>query len=105
MLLSFSKSKAGYQQSGMGARTIVEVLTNIQHIPASARIQAQWRVTCWTVLRFELLDVLVKTGFVRDVPAGELKDSLAPKSMFQRLLAYCALTADKRSLPPSTTPI
>jgi hypothetical protein len=95
----------GYQHSGMGTRTTVESLTNIQHIPTSACIEAQWRMARRAILRFELFDVLVETRFMGYVAAGELKNPLAAKCVFQRLLAYCTLAADECPLPPCPTAV
>jgi hypothetical protein len=89
----------------LGARTTVEFLTNVQHIPPSACIQAQWRIARRAVLRLELLDVLVEARFVGHMAARELQYPLTAKGMLQRLFTHRALAADKRPLPPCTTSV
>ena len=105
ILLSFSKGEVWHQRSGMGARTTVEFLTNVQHIASSARVQAQWRIARRAVLRLELLDILVEAGLVGHMAARELQDPLATKSMFQWLFAHRTLAADKRPLSSCATSV
>jgi hypothetical protein len=57
-------------------------LTQIQDVAASARVQAQRRIACWAILRFEFFNVLVKAGFVGDVGAGELQHALSAQGVF-----------------------
>jgi hypothetical protein len=67
---------------GMGARTAVELLTNVQNISSSACIQTEGCIAGWTILRFELFDVLVEAGFMRDMSTRELEDPLATQRVF-----------------------
>jgi hypothetical protein len=105
ILLSFSKEEVWHQLSGMGARTTVEFLTNIQHIASSTGVQAQWCIARRAVLRLELLDVLVEAGLVGHMAARELQYPLATKSVFQWLLAHSTLAAHKGPLPPRATSV
>lgn len=105
ILLSFSKRRSRISSIWLGARTTVESLTNVQHIPSSACIQAQWRIARRAVLRLELLDVLVEARFVGHMAARELQYPLAAKGVLQRLFTHRALAADKRPLPPCTTSV
>jgi len=105
ILLSFSKGEVWHQRSGMGGRTTVEFLTNIQHIASSACVQAQWRIARRAVLRLELLDILIEASFVGHMAARELQYPLATKSVFQWLLAHSTLAAHKGPLPPRATSV
>lgn len=89
----------------LGAQTTGDLLTDIQHISSTARVQAQWRIAGWAVLRLELLDVLVEAGLVRDVGAGELEDALAAQGVFERFIADGALASNEGPLPARTTSI
>jgi len=66
----------------MGTRTAIEGLTNIQHISSTTRVQTQWRIAGWAILRLKLLDVFVKAGFVGDMATGELQNALSTQCMF-----------------------
>jgi hypothetical protein len=104
ILLSFSKRRSR-SAIWLGARTTIEFLTNIQHVASSACIQAQWRIARRAILRLELLDVLVEACFVGHMAARELQYPLAAKGVLQGLFTHSALAADKRPLPPCTTPV
>lgn len=89
----------------LGRRTIIETLTNIQHISSTARVQAKRRIAGWAVLRIKFLDVLVEACLMRDVTAGELEDALAAQGVFEWFFAHCTLAADKGPLPAVSTSV
>jgi hypothetical protein len=78
----------------------VRAHTEVQDVAPPTGVEAQWGVALGTVLGFDLLDVFVEAGLVRDVAAGKLQDALAAQRVFERLLANGTLAADKRSVAP-----
>jgi hypothetical protein len=77
MLLSFSVRQTVNQHCGMGQQTVVEALTNVEHIAPSACIEAQGSIACWTRLRVECFNIFVEALFVGDMAAGELQNAFA----------------------------
>lgn len=62
-------------------------------------------VACWAVLRFDLANEFVETGFVRDVSARELKDALALEGVFEWFFADGTFATDECSFSPQTASV
>lgn len=76
------------------------LLTDIQDITASARIERQGRLASRAGVRLKLLYVLEKASLVGYVSARQLEDSLAAEGVLERLLADGALAPDEGAVPP-----
>lgn len=78
--------------------------TDVDDVTTATGIKMQWGVTCWTVLPLEFTDELIKAGFMGDVRARELENSLSLQGMLERLLADGTLAAYKSALAAQAAP-
>ncbi len=74
--------------------------TDVDDIAATAGIEMQGRVACWTVLRLDLSNEFVEAGLVGDMGARELEDTLALEGVFEGFFADGAFAPDECSFSP-----